>query len=399
MTFKSLLFILFLSKIHVYSLVIEDTFKLCPKSVCSVFKQIEIPEETDICTKDLFFTYNNNKNIGYLTSSGKLLEKSKRVRCENLKKNYTFTYGDKRFEIFQYNNTISIKYSRAGEEIISGITLNSNFHEFFDFLKNNLALCLVAFGFLALILGLYVIKCKFCKNRKDLSYISRIFRCKDLASTKSKVPVVRDSLDLVESQHVIEPVSSVPVSSVQVSSVQVSSVPVSRVPVSSVPVSSAPVSRVPVSSVPVSSAPVSSAPVSSVPVSRVPVSSAPVSSATVSSAPVSSAPVSSVPVRVFTQRENSPPSYSFYESDESRPFKVSSTPHFTAPVHSAPAFNPQIYLSSARTIAKSFSARKYTYKSKARTFETKKEGDIPCEVCGGFCSEGAGMSSHMRIHK
>jgi hypothetical protein len=189
---QSLHFVLLFSyclvaSLPVSSLIIEDTFKICPKSLCSIVKKIDIPEYTDICTKDLFFTYNNNTKRGYLSSTGKLLEKSKKVPCENKKKHYSFTFNNITFTIFQQNSTISIEYAKSGK---ANIKINSNMEEIIIFVKKNFLLCFFCLILLAFIIIIF--KSNLLKNRKKFfNCILKVLKLKKREEYKqTKEPVV-----------------------------------------------------------------------------------------------------------------------------------------------------------------------------------------------------------------
>jgi hypothetical protein len=165
MDFFQLIFIFLIKNDFVYSLIIEDSLKLCSESICNQVNKIEIPEKTDICTKDILFSYNNNKNKAFFSSNGNLLFKSIEVPCESKKKFSSFTLDDKTFNIVQFKNSLYIEYVKSNGDIISSIDLEGfTMETIFAFIKNNLYLFLsIVIGVMVIVFIALIVKFKYTK--------------------------------------------------------------------------------------------------------------------------------------------------------------------------------------------------------------------------------------------
>ncbi len=185
----------------VLSLIIEDSFEVCPSSKCSLLNKIEIPEQTNICTKDILFTYNNNANIGYFTSDGKIVEKSKPIPCENTIKRYKFTFNSYTFIVTKQKKNITIVFTKNDSDHFI-ISANQNV---FEILQNKFFLTIA----LTIIVIVGMIFC-FIKYRIFLEFKQKVLFClRQITHDTTKhsrvnAPKIVVDLDLKESNNIAE---------------------------------------------------------------------------------------------------------------------------------------------------------------------------------------------------
>jgi hypothetical protein len=416
------------------SLIIKDKFTICPNSVCRIVNDIEIPEQLNICTKDLFFTFNNKSEKGYLTSDGKLIEKSKKVLCENKKRQYSFIFDNKKFSITQFNTSLSIEYSKPNGEVITSISMNIDFNSLFFMIKKNIGVVLVMILLIIVSIFLFYLgnfflrKKKFLFSRKFLTTKNalcqeptRVIASLDLEQPLSAVSIYPNLVPSAPSfngyssqsltEELTQPIAAQKVRFFndqgvhEVATVQTSSLgsgparsslnqmtPLSAIQPANVAAiqpatENAPSQMTPLSAIQpaTENAPSQMTPLSAIqPANVAAIQPATENARLLDNQPVQSA--SSKETQSLWQPQWLPNQYAKTMPTQYA-YMVALQPNHTLasqPAHSL--WNMNMILPSSKTA-----------KPKGRTIETREEGDIICNICGYFFREGNGMSIHRKM--
>lgn len=143
-----LMFLFFnISKILSYELI--DNFIYCQNN-CSIVKKINIIENVDICTEDVYvsFLHNDVIKFGYLTKNLTIIEQSNEVNCTEEEKTIE---KENNFEIKRLNHFIGIDFKQNSSLALEQyLNLTRNFLMGFIDDKNDYVF-LIIINFLVLI--------------------------------------------------------------------------------------------------------------------------------------------------------------------------------------------------------------------------------------------------------